>query len=199
MGQAVTKEKRYSPSEYFKISREAEHRMEYEDGKILNMGTSSDTHSELMLNLATSIKSKVKGKGCKVYAETVKLSLADEDKYYLPDVMLTCDERDHQDRLMKRYPSLVAEIVSPSSSKRDREEKFAAYLKLPSIKYYLLIAQDRIRIDVFSKGEGKGWEFHYYEALTESIPLPQVGISLSVADIYEDVILVNEEETEPEA
>ncbi|MEL6624685.1 MAG: Uma2 family endonuclease, partial [Bacteroidota bacterium] len=102
MGQAVTKEKRYSPAEYFKISREAEHRMEYEGGKILNMGTSSDTHSELMLNLAACIKSEVKGKGCKVYAETVKLSLENDDKYYLPDVMLTCDERDHQDRLMKR-------------------------------------------------------------------------------------------------
>ncbi|MEO1417774.1 MAG: Uma2 family endonuclease [Bacteroidota bacterium] len=196
MGQAITKEKRYSPFEYFKISREAEHRMEYEDGILMDMGQTTDTHEELAFNLKSSIKKEVKGKACKVHMETVSLEVAESSKYYLPDVMLTCDERDHQDRLMKRYPSLVAEIVSPSSSKRDREEKFAAYLKLPSIKYYLLIAQDRIRIDVFSKGEGKGWEFHYYEELAESIPLPQIGISLSVADIYEDVILVSEEETE---
>ncbi|MEL6135584.1 MAG: Uma2 family endonuclease [Bacteroidota bacterium] len=191
MGEAAIKQKRYTPTEYFEISSGAEYRLEYEEGQILNMGNTSDAHSELMINTASSLKQAVRGKGCKVYAETVSLEVAEGKKYYLPDVMLTCDARDHADRLMKRYPSLVAEVVSPSSTLRDREEKFAAYLKLSTIKYYLLIAQDQVRIEVFGKGTDKAWEFQYYEKMSEIIPLPHIGIELKVADIYEDVTLMN--------
>ena len=91
MGQAVKKEKRYSPFEYFKISREAEYRMEYEDGILMDMGQTTDTHEELAFNLKSSIKKEVKGKACKVYMETVSLEVVEYSKYYLPDVMLTCD------------------------------------------------------------------------------------------------------------
>ncbi|MGB3616526.1 MAG: Uma2 family endonuclease [Catalinimonas sp.] len=70
--------------------------------------------------------------------ESVALKVDAAERYYLPDVMLTCDERDRADRRFKRHPSLVAEVISPSSVRRDREARFSAYLRLPTLRYYVL-------------------------------------------------------------
>ncbi|MEM8897574.1 MAG: Uma2 family endonuclease [Bacteroidota bacterium] len=117
---------------------------------------------------------------------------AEEDnRYFLPDVMLTCDERDHADRDMKRYPSLVVEIVSPTSSQRDRDVKFRAYLRIPSIKYCVLIAQDQTRVEVFARMDSsKGWSFNYYESLEDTIEFQELGFRLSLNNIYEGVSLI---------
>lgn len=104
--------------------------------------------------------------------------------------MLTCDERDHADRNMKRFPGLVIEVLSPESVKRDRDKKFLAYLKIPSLRYYLLIAQDQIRIEVYSNTAGQsGWAFHVYESIEDVIPLDLIDIELSVKAVYDEVEL----------
>ncbi len=90
------------------------------------------------------------------------------------------------------YPSLVAEIISPESTQRDREDKFQAYLKMPSLKYFLIVSQDKVRVELLGKmKEGQGWSFHYFESLEEVIPLDQIEVSLKVADMYDDVTLVS--------
>lgn len=189
MGLPAMKQTLLTSEEYLKISASAEERYEFESGELVAMWRSSGVHSELVINAASEVKRTVKGRGCKVYAESVSLSVS-ENTYYLPDVMLTCDERDHADRNMKRYPGLVIEVLSPESVKRDRDKKFLAYLKIPSLQYYLLIAQDQIRIEVFSNTPGQtGWVFHVYESLEDVIPLDQLNIELSVKAVYDDVEL----------
>lgn len=95
MGLPVTKVHNYSPEEYFAISEEAESRYEYEHGKILDMGTTSEPHNDLVFNLTRLLKDATAGKGCKVQFETIRLEVEEAGKYYLPDVMLTCDAKDH--------------------------------------------------------------------------------------------------------
>ncbi|MEO1451668.1 MAG: Uma2 family endonuclease, partial [Bacteroidota bacterium] len=112
-----------------------------------------------------------------------------DETYYLPDVMVTCDARDHADRHIKRYPSLVAEVVSPGSVQRDRVEKFRKYLELPSLKYYLLINQDQISVEVYARGEQGVWQYQHLSNLDDLMQLKQLNISASLADMYEDVDL----------
>lgn len=176
--------------EYLKFSAAAEERYELESGELIAMKRTSDVHEELAFNAASEVKKLVKGKNCKAYAVSVGLSVS-ENTYYLPDVMLTCDERDHADRNMKRHPSLVIEVLSPESVKRDRDKKFLAYLKIPTLRYYLLIAQDHIRIEVYSREKDQsGWAFHVYESLEEVIPLDLLDIELSVKAVYDEVELL---------
>ena len=197
MALPITSEKRYTPEAYFDLSESAEERYEYEHGKLVAMGSSTGLHSELMLNAAMALKQAVRGRGCKAYAETVKLEVEADGKYYLPDVMLTCDERDRQSPKVKRYPGLLIEVLSESSVQRDRDEKFKAYLGLPSLRYYLLIAQNQVRVDVFEKAEGqKGWFFDYFTELTDVIELKQLDLPLRLADIYEEVEWLPEEEND---
>ncbi len=189
MALPVMKQTLLTSEEYLSISASAEERYEFESGELVAMGRTSGVHSELVINTASEVKRVVKGRGCKVYAESVSLSVSD-DKYFLPDVMLTCDERDHADLNIKRHPGLVIEVLSPESVKRDRDNKFLAYLKIPSLRYYLLIAQDQIRIEVYSQtADQSGWAFHVYDSLEDVIPLDQLNIELSVKAVYDDVEL----------
>ena len=199
MGLPAVKQKLATPEEYFALRETSEERYEYQNGEILMMGRTLDAHNELTNNAFAAIKSSVKGRGCKVYTESIAVEVEDGAKYYLPDVFLTCDKRDHQDRKIKRNPSLIIEVLSESSIERDRGEKFLAYLKLESLRYYLLISQDQIRIEVYAKQvSGKGWYFNYYESLEDVISLDQLGIELRVADVYEDVLLINADLVETE-
>ena len=195
MALPISSVKLYTPDEYFDLSESAEERYEYEHGKLVAMGITTDSHEDLAFNTKLALKRATRQRGCKVHKESVALEVEAEGKYYLPDVMLTCDERDHQNRKLKRYPSLVVEVISPSSVQRDRDEKFKAYLGLPSLRYYLLIAQDQVRVDVFEKAEGqKGWFFDYFTELTDVIELKQLDLQLRLADIYEEVELLPEED-----
>lgn len=189
MGLPAMKPTLVTSQEYLKISASAEERYEFESGELVAMGRTSDVHSELVINSASEVKRVVKGRGCKVYAESVGLTVA-ENTYYLPDVMLTCDERDHADRNMKRYPGLVIEVLSPESVKRDRDKKLLAYLKIPTLRSYLLIAQDHLRIEVYSREKDQsGWVFHVYESLEDVISLDLLDIELSVKAVYNEVEL----------
>lgn len=173
-----------TPEQYFALAEASETRLEYVHGEVWDMGQTTDVHADLAFNMTTALKLATKGHGGRVHMATVSLEVEAGGRYYLPDVMLTCDERDHADRLIKRYPSLVVEVLSKHSEARDRGEKFLAYLQLPSLRYYLLVAQDRIRIEVYTKLEAGGWHFTYYESLDEVIELAQLGLSLRVGAVY---------------
>jgi len=191
MAHPLPDQRHYSPEAYLSLDPEWEHRYEYEHGQLIDRGQTFDTHSELMINIAALLKSQTRGRGCKVYAETVSLEIEPDGVYYLPDVMLTCDPRDLEDRKIKRHPLLVVEILSEGSVQRDRDEKFRAYLRLPGLRYYMLVAQDQVRIEVFAKLEdSRGWRFDYFDDLDDVIDLTEIGVSLPVQAVYDEVDLV---------
>lgn len=195
MGDPVLKHKRFTVEEYLTLLQEVEEKYEFEEGRLVMMGQTTDIHNELVFNVRASIKEAVQSRGCKVYSESVSVEVDAEKKYYLPDVVLTCDSRDLLDRKIKRYPGLIVEVISPGSIKRDKDIKFQAYLKIEALRYYLLVMQDRVRIEVYSKHpDTKGWHFNYYESLTDIIPLDLLDIQLRVADVYDEVDLLQEGE-----
>ena len=190
MGLPATKVHGYTSEEYFEISEEAENRYEYEHGRIIAMGTTSEPHNDLVFNLTRLLKDATVGKGCKVHFETIRLEVEEAGKYYLPDVMLSCDEKDHQDFKTKRHPLLVIEVLSESSEIRDRGDKFHAYLRLPSLQYYVLVSQDKLKVELFSNMETGGWAYNMFDRNEDLITLEKIGVKLSVADIYQEVTLV---------
>ena len=186
----------FTAVDFLRFAEKQVERVEYENGRFVAMGTTSGPHNEIVLNLAGILKSLSRKKGCKVYVESVSLEVEKDGKYYLPDVMLTCDARDHADRKLKRYPSLVAEVLSATSVKRDRGEKLQAYLKLASLQHYLLLSQDQIRVEVFSRGAEGNWLYQSLEGLNQTLHLSQPELSIPLASLYEEVELIPEEEEE---
>jgi Uma2 family endonuclease len=189
MGKPVEKEEHYSFEAYLALEQSEGIRFEYHQGQVFAMAGGSDVHNELTGNLRGLIKEGIKGRPCKVYAENVKLELLEATHYVYPDIMLTCDPSDHQDRFIKRHPILLAEVLSVSTAAEDGfGKKFQAYMKLPSLQYYLLVTQEHICIECYSREENRsGWHYECYEATDDVIPLPKLNMPLTVAEVYEKV------------
>ena len=117
--------------------------------------------------------------------ENVKLELIPNQFYVYPDLMLTCDEDDiknEQETIIKN-PVIIVEVLSNSTELYDRNVKMKYYLKMPSLKYYVLVSQDKISIEIY-KRTNSHFEYRFYEKAEDIIKFKQLDFDLSVEDIY---------------
>lgn len=185
----------FSPEEYLSIEHENTIRHEYQRGLVYAMAGGSDDHDELSLNLIELLREKVRDSGCSVRSGNVKVNYAAEFFYY-PDAFVTCDPRDKSDRYVKRYPKLIAEVLSPSTKKfvsealeEDRTDKFEDYQLLESLEEYVLISQDEMRVECRRRvkdGTGEQWETVVYGA-GERVMLQSIELEVAIAELYRGV------------
>jgi Uma2 family endonuclease len=178
----------FSPQEYLVIERDNIIRNEYRRGLVYAMAGGSDDHDELSLNLIEILRQKVRDRGCSVRSGNVKVNYADEFFYY-PDAFVTCDARDLDDRYVKRYPKLIAEVLSPSTEKFDRLEKFADYQRIESLEEYVLISQDEMRVECrrrVKNGGEKGWETVVY-GTGEQVIFKSIELEVAIEELYRGV------------
>ena len=179
-----------SVEDYLRGERVSEVKHEYVNGEVYAMVGVRVTHNRIGLNLALWLGSRV-SPPCQVFASDVKVRVksVDEERFYYPDVMVACDGPE-QDPYYREQPCLIVEVLSDSTERLDRSDKFFAYRKLPSLREYVLIAQDSHRVEVYRRDTS--WDLEVYGA-GESLRLECVGDSVSVAALYENA----EPETQP--
>ena len=114
----------------------------------------------------------------KVYIEALNF-------FYYPDLVMTCDPED-KDEYFVRWPVLVVEVESPSTSAIDRREKLIAYRKLDSLLEYLMLAQDRISAEIYRRDQDGNWWSEQLGPDSE-LRLESVGVSLLLASLYDGV------------
>jgi Uma2 family endonuclease len=130
-----------STDEYLTLEHQSPIRHEYRRGLVYAMAGGTDNHDRIAFNLLKLIDNHLgNASDCRFYSGNVKVNYRD-NFYYYPDAFVTCDPRDRHDRYVKRYPKLVAEVLSSSTQDFDRDEKFADYQKLDALEEYVLIAQ----------------------------------------------------------
>ena len=125
-------------------------RHEFYRGEVFAMVGARRVHGIVALNVATALKSRLKGKPCMVFIENMKLRVADDALFY-PDVFVTCDARDLRTEMVFEHPTLVVEVLSESTQAFDRGAKFAAYRSLASLREYLLIDPDLRTVELFRR------------------------------------------------
>ena len=175
----------FSPQDYLILEEENTIRHEYRYGSVYAMAGGSDDHDELSLNLIELLRQKLRDRGCSVRSGNVKVSYADAFFYY-PDAFVTCDPRDRADRYVKRYPKFIAEVLSPSTEKFDKGEKFADYQQLESLEEYVLIAQDAMRVECRRRVQGESgecWETEIYEK-GDRILFPSIELEVAIEELY---------------
>lgn len=162
-------------------------RHEYVNGEIFAMAGASKAHGTLALNLALALRAHLRGKPCRTWASDMKVQVLAANSYYYPDVVVTCaaDElgADSPQNFVSA-PTIVIEVLSPSTEKVDRREKWFAYRQVSSLQEYVLVDQERQWVEVFRRHEG-GW-MQDIVAAGESMTLPSIGLTLALNDIYED-------------
>ncbi|WP_377474235.1 MAG: Uma2 family endonuclease [Microcoleus anatoxicus] len=178
----------FSTEEYLSLEHENTVRHEYQRGLVYAMAGGSDDHDELSLNLIELLRHKVRDLGCSVRSGNVKVNYRDAFFYY-PDAFVTCDPRDKSDRYVKRYPKLIAEVLSPSTEKFDRGDKFEDYQQLESLEEYVLISQDEMRVECRRRvkdGAGERWETVVYGA-GDLVMLQSIDLEVAIAELYRGV------------
>jgi Uma2 family endonuclease len=178
---------RLSPDEYLAHERQALTKSEYLNGELLAMTGASRRHNLIVTNLVAALHAPLRGQGCEIYANDMRVRVPATDSYLYPDLVIACGEPRFEDAELDTLlnPILLIEVLSRTTQRYDRWDKFAAYRTLPSLAEYLLVAQDRPHVEQFIRQKTGGWLLEETEDLDATIQLSSVSSSLRLSAIYD--------------
>jgi Uma2 family endonuclease len=183
---AVTK--RYTPEEYLALERKASYKSEYCNGFIVAMSGASFDHCRIAGNFYRKISDQLEDGPCEAIVNDMRVRVTPTGLYTYPDVVVVCGEAqfldDEVDTLLN--PTLIAEVLSPSTEEYDRGGKFLHYRTLPSLKEYVLIAQDEPMVERRVR-KGKRWVSTTYRGMEATLVLESIGCTVPFRQIYKRV------------
>lgn len=179
-----------SPVEYLALDRAAEERSEYRDGEMFAMPGASRSHSLIATNLVGELSSQLRGRPCDTYNIDMRVWVEATGLYTYPDLSVVCGEPifgpdGRQDTL--RNPTLLVEVLSPSSEAYDRGKKFEHYRAIPSFREYLLVSQESPLVDRFLRQESGIWLYSTTRGLEAEVELSSIGARLALSEVYAKV------------
>lgn len=182
---AETVARHLTPEEYLERERNAEIKSEYRDGEIVAMAGASLTHNRINANLVRELGVQLRDKPCDVFAQDLKTRTT-PTRFSYPDVIVICGEPEFLDENedVVTNPTVIIEILSESTEAYDRGEKFAAYQQRASLQEYVLVAQDRISVERYTRQEGNLWLYERQDRPDARLSLPSVGCEIALSDIY---------------
>ena len=183
----------YTPEEYITLERKAipdaeTVRSEYINGKIIGRSSSNLSHNLITGNIAAGLYTRLKNRGCFAFANEMRVSIPAANSYFYPDVGVVCEEPRFEDDVFDILlnPIVVVEVLSPSTEAYDRGDKFAHYRQLQSLQEYILISQDKVRVDHYVR-HAIQWILTDFQALDQQLPLTSIQCELPLQEIYENV------------
>src|SRR5216684_3225880 len=182
---------RISLEEYFSLlEKDPEHRYEYLDGYIYMMTGGTPDHSIISNNVGRILGNLLQGRRCIVYNSDLYVELS-ENYRVCPDVTVSCDPRDRGAKEAIHYPSLVVEVLSPTTEARDRGKKSLQYRSCPTIQEYLLVNAESAMIEVFRREHHGFWTLSTL-GLDDFVALTSLGVHFPVAEVYQNTSFMNE-------
>lgn len=182
-----------TPEEYLYRESMAEVRSEYFRGEMFAMAGASANHNLIVGNCIRTLGQQLKKKPCRVFPSNLKLRIEATGLYTYPDLSIVCGEplldSDACDVLLN--PTVLVEVLSDSTEAYDRGKKFEHYRTIPSLKHYILIAQDRHSIDCFTRSNDGSWNLASCQGLDGEIMLDAIDSKLAGAEVYDKVALAS--------
>ena len=160
-------------------------RHEFYQGEVIAMVGARRVHECTVSNLVVELGSALRGSPCRVYASNMKLLVADDTVLY-PDIQVSCDRADRTAETALRSPTLVVEVLSPSTQAYDRSQKFALYRRLASLQEYLLIDPESRRVEAFRRNADDQWVFHDMSQ-DELLAVPCLTVTVPMAQVFDGV------------
>jgi Uma2 family endonuclease len=179
----------FSPAEYLELERAAEFKSEYLDGLIYAMSGASPRFSTIAVNLTREISAQLKGSRCQAFSSDTKVRTQTDNFYAYPDLSVVCGEPVFQDPLgyILDNPTLIVEILSPSTEGFDRGKKFARYREINALRNYVLIEQDLPKIELYVRQSDNTWVFSEVAGLESNLTLPAINCEISLREIYDRI------------
>lgn len=178
---------RYSWETYLELEAQSEERWEFHNGEILSLAGATNRHNKIVLRTSSWLLGKADRKGCDVFSESVRLFKFRSDRYYYPDVMVTCHPLDRQTKNGVRSPLLIVEVVSNRSAKFDYSTKLRDYFVLPSLMHYLVVEQEECLVHHYHRLDSDEWRIAVLSDLEQQLTIPELEAVLPLAEIYRGV------------
>jgi Uma2 family endonuclease len=175
-----------SYEEYVNWESTQEIRHEYFDGEVIAMAGSTLKHNRISGNVFKSLDNALADRPCGVYINDVQVQVEPRRKYFYPDVVVTCDERDRQESTFVAFPCLIIEVLSPSTESFDRGFKFSQYRKFETLQEYILVQVEQPMVEVFQRNEQGQWVFFEY-GLSDRLFLKSVNVEIAISDLYRQI------------
>src|ERR1039457_4742896 len=181
-----------TPEQYLEIERKADYKSEYFEGEMFAMAGAREAHNLIVGNLLAQIHAQLRSGPCRVYPSDMRVRVSATGLYTYPDIVVACEDPrfldEERDTLLN--PTLIVEVLSPSTEAFDRGRKFGHYRAIESLKDYLMVSSELIGAELFTRQSDGRWTLMTEANRQEdTIELESVGCRLKLADLYEKVEL----------
>jgi len=177
----------YTPEAYLVLERDATTKSEYVDGEIFAMSGASRRHTQITFNLAVEMGPQLKGRPCGAYISDMRVKVSPTGMYTYPDMVVVCGREQFEEGKVDTLlnPTVIIEVLSPSTEGYDRGAKFAHYRRLESLQEYLLVTQDEVHLEHYVRQADGRWLLSEANRLQDEIHLPAIDCRLSLAEVYD--------------
>ena len=161
----------------------SEERSEFVDGRIVALGAASFAHNLIVSNVFGTLFSDLRGGPCRAVSQGMLVKPSRSENAFLPDVAVFCGEAELEPRSLELLlnPVVLVEVLSPSTADYDHGKKWENYRRLPSLRDYLLVSQDRARVEWYTRQGDAFWLFREVEGLDAEVRLDYLGVTMELA------------------
>jgi Uma2 family endonuclease len=177
-----------TPEAYLAWEASQETRHEFVDGEILAMTGGAIAHNDIALNCYRALYPSVKKQGCRLNVSDVKVQAKRGDRYFYPDLVISCHPDDLNATQYVQHPKVIIEVLSPGTTTHDRSRKLRYYRQIASLQEYLLINTDQILVESYQRQTKEMWGYRDYDA-EANLYIPSLAFEIPVSSIYENVTL----------
>jgi Uma2 family endonuclease len=180
---------RVSPEDYLAMEDLSDTRNELINGVVVAMSGNTYSHLRIVRNLVVALDARLQGKPCEILFNELRVKVELTGDYFYPDLVGVCGSPvfDRLSQITLLNPTLLIEVLSPSTEAYDRGQKFLHYQQIPSLREYVLVAQDEPRVELYTRGEDSAWTYNRISGAEATVSFSSIDCALPLAAIYRDV------------
>ncbi|MEA1967171.1 MAG: Uma2 family endonuclease [Thermodesulfobacteriota bacterium] len=182
-----------TPEEYLEFDRTSDIKYEYFEGEIFAMTGAKKNHNLINTSITVNLVNKMGNSECRVFSNDMRVKIENKSGFAYPDIAIACGDLEFEDNEFDTLtnPIVIIEILSDSTELYDRTEKFTYYRAISTLQEYILVSQNKCRVERFVRKEGGMWGMFHYECMEQIIKIESIDCEMSLSDIYQWVEFEN--------
>lgn len=170
-------------------------RYEYANGDIFAMTGATVRHNTIANNISSDLTHQLAKKDCIINASETRIKVDAKKSYRYPDIVIVCGKidylEDRRDTIIN--PTVLVEVLSPSTALIDLNQKLDEYTEIPSLDEYVIVFQDDFKVERYLRQDGGDWLYSKATGLDGVMRLPSIDCTLALSTVYAKLDLLGDE------
>lgn len=181
--------RRYTIEEYLEMEKASTEKHEYFQGEVFAMSGAAFNHNLIFSNVFGHLYNKLKGSKCIPFGSDMRMNIPENTLFTYPDISIYCNNYLHSefDEDTAILPTVIIEILSPSTKNYDRGKKFNLYKDIPSLKEYIMIDSESVSVEAYYINDEQNWALNKYEDISDMLNFVSMGFNVALSDIYDRI------------